>query len=151
MRSVKIIMKKLLTPHPSLFTPHPSLLTPQKHCSPALLSYDVECCLKDSAFCLDSNVGFAHWVAHMTNRETEKKFDVEGLEVETFNKEDQLSNILMFRDPMDFERDRLKACCEGMLPKERFYFANPTLDHGMSLGDRSKLTVLGWNSFRQTH
>jgi hypothetical protein len=80
----------------------------------------VECRLLDSAFSLDSNVGFAHWVSHITNPETGEKFDIEGMEVQTFNKENQLSNVWMFRDPMDFELNRMKVCCEDMLPTKQF-------------------------------
>jgi hypothetical protein len=71
--------------------------------------YEVDCHLVDAAVAQDANVGFAHWRSHFTPKEGNgNKFTLEGIEVEVFGQDGNLSDIWLFRDPMDFEREMLR-------------------------------------------
>lgn len=71
--------------------------------------YNVDCHLVDVAVSQDANVGFSHWRSHFTPKEGDaKKFTMEGIELEVFAQDGKLSDIWLFRDPMDFEREMLK-------------------------------------------
>jgi hypothetical protein len=71
--------------------------------------YEVDCHLVDAAVSQDANVSFSHWRSHFTPSQGDgKKFTMEGIEVEVFGKDGKLSDIWLFRDPMDFEREMLQ-------------------------------------------
>lgn len=71
--------------------------------------YDIDCHLIDNAVSMSSNVAFAHWRSHITNRETEEAFTVDGVEVELFDDDGRIKDIFLFRDPMDTERSMLQG------------------------------------------
>lgn len=69
--------------------------------------YHISCDLQESAFSTDNNVGFTHWISHITNKQTGEEFKVDGMEVEIYDRDGKLRDIWLFRDPMDFEKDTL--------------------------------------------
>ncbi|GBF99214.1 hypothetical protein Rsub_11421 [Raphidocelis subcapitata] len=71
--------------------------------------YEIDCHSVDCAVSADHNVAFTHWRSQVKNRSSGAKFCVEGIEVDLFDGQGRLTDVFLFRDPMDFERDMLSG------------------------------------------
>lgn len=74
--------------------------------------YSVDCHLVDAAVSPSANVAFSHWRSRFSGGDKDSKdskgFSLEGIEVVVFGQEGKLTDIWLFRDPMDFEREMLQ-------------------------------------------
>lgn len=74
----------------------------------AKTGYDIDCKLVDTAASDEFNLAFNQWQSKVTNKESGKKFLMEGMEVVLFDDAGRVTDIWMFRDPMDSERAMLQ-------------------------------------------
>jgi hypothetical protein len=71
--------------------------------------HEMKChCAYDFAMCEDRNATFMHWMCHVTNKETQNVYDIQGMDVTIFSPDLKLKRVLTFRDPLDFEKEHLK-------------------------------------------